>query len=175
MSSVIHFFLIEPVGHNFTRRNLGIKGGCSNNHLWVGHWAENLPSAGRRQWWEWGQGARSLWGLSDRGKWSDCSLPQQSVALGKPLNFPASFHSEAKRFVGFQSQNILIVKCLMFSHNFDRIWILGVIFQSHLQKADSVSSQGKLLSGKHPSNEFPVQGYILRSGFDFPCCLWHLI
>lgn len=92
----------------------------------------------------------------------------ESVALGKPLHFPGSFHSEAERFAGFQSQNILIVKCLMFSHYFDRVWILGVIFQSHLQKADSVSSQGKLLSGKHPSNEFPVQGHILGSGLDFP-------
>lgn len=56
----------------------------------------------------------------------------------------------------------------MFSHNFDKIWILEIIFQSPLQKADSVSSQGKLLSGKHPSDEFPVQGHILRSGLNFP-------
>lgn len=159
------FFFIETMGHYYTRRNSGMKGECSNEGLWAGPWA---AAAGRRQWWEHGRGARSLWGLSERGKRSDCSLPPQSVALGKPLHFPASFHSEAERFASFWSQNILIVKCLMFSHNFDRIWILGVIFQSHLQKTDSVSSQGKLLSGKHPSNGFPVQGHILGSGFNFP-------
>lgn len=100
-------------------------------------------------------------------EWSPCAAG--CCGSEKLLHFPASSHSEAGGFASFWSQNILIVKRLKFSHSFNNIWFLGVTFQGVLQKADSVSSQGKSLSGKRLSDEFPAQGHILRRRrFDFP-------
>lgn len=159
---------MEPVGHDFSRRNSGIKEVCSSKHLSAGRWAARLLAGGRRQRLERRARCQELVRSHDGGKWNYFLRVTYCCGSEQSLHFPVSFHSEAERYASFWSQNILIVKRLVFSHNFDRIWILGVIFQRALQKADSVSSQGKFLSGKHPSDEFPVQGHILRRRFNFP-------
>ena len=149
-------------------------------------WLVSLPAGGRRQWLERRARCRELVRSHNRGKWNDflCAIDDCGSELS--LHFPVSFHSEAERFACFWSQNVLIVKCPVFSDNFDRIWILGVLFQRALQKAGSVSSQGKFLQGQTPPINFLSRDVSWEVDLIFPlfvtcslekeielCICWH--